>query len=115
MDSKNAKSRTSEMLALLDLEHVSQQHPFELSMGQKRRLSVATALSTEADIILLDEPTFGLDSHNTFKLIELFQKRVAQGQTILMVTHDPHIIQRYPSRRLEVRGKQLHEVEVVRE
>ncbi|MDR5602490.1 ABC transporter ATP-binding protein [Staphylococcus coagulans] len=115
MDSKNAKSRTSEMLALLDLEHVSQQHPFELSMGQKRRLSVATALSTEADIILLDEPTFGLDSHNTFKLIELFQKRVAQGQTILMVTHDPHIIQRYPSRRLEVRDNQLHEVEVVSE
>ena len=45
-------------------------------MGQKRRLSVATALSSKADIILLDEPTFGLDSHNTFQLIELFQESV---------------------------------------
>lgn len=58
-------------------------------MGQKRRLSVATALSSKADIILLDEPTFGLDSHNTFQLIELFQESVSSGQTIIMVTHDP--------------------------
>ena len=57
-------------------------------MGQKRRLSVATALSSKADIILLDEPTFGLDSHNTFQLIELFQESVSSGQTIIMVTHD---------------------------
>ena len=55
-------------------------------MGQKRRLSVATALSSKADIILLDEPTFGLDSHNTFQLIELFQESVSSGQTIIMVT-----------------------------
>ena len=45
-------------------------------MGQKRRLSVATALSSNADIILLDEPTFGLDSHNTFQLIKLFQESI---------------------------------------
>ena len=58
----------------------------------KRRLSVATALSSKAEIILLDEPTFGLDSHNTFQLIKLFQERVNQGQTIIMVTHDPEMI-----------------------
>ncbi|MEJ7541186.1 ABC transporter ATP-binding protein [Staphylococcus intermedius] len=110
MDPEHAKSMTEEMLELLDLKHVSRQHPFELSMGQKRRLSVATALSTHADIILLDEPTFGLDSHNTFKLIELFQSRVAQGQTILMVTHDAHIIERYPTRRIEVKDGKLYEV-----
>lgn len=114
MDPEHAKAKTAEMLALLDLEHVSSQHPFELSMGQKRRLSVATALSTNADIILLDEPTFGLDSHNTFKLIELFQSRIAQGQTILMVTHDAHIIERYPTRRIEVKEGKLYEVEEVR-
>ena len=44
--------------------------------GSKRRLSVATALSSNADIILLDEPTFGLDSHNTFQLIKLFQESI---------------------------------------
>ncbi|MDO5375834.1 MAG: ATP-binding cassette domain-containing protein [Staphylococcus rostri] len=113
MDPQHATEKTQEMLALLDLAHVSKQHPFELSMGQKRRLSVATALSTNADIILLDEPTFGLDSHNTFKLIRLFQERIAQGQTIVMITHDPHIIERYPSRRFEIFDGALHEVEVL--
>ena len=78
-------------------------------MGQKRRLSVATALSSKADIILLDEPTFGLDSHNTFQLIELFQESVSSGQTIIMVTHDPEIIHRYPTRRLIVEDNQLIE------
>ena len=64
---------TIQLLKLLDLENVKDQHPYELSIGQKRRLSVATALSSKADIIFLDEPTFGLDSHNTFQLIKLFQ------------------------------------------
>lgn len=80
-------------------------------MGQKRRLSVATALSSDADIILLDEPTFGLDSHNTFQLIELFQERVSKGQSIIMVTHDPEIIKRYPTRRWAINNKQLTEIE----
>ena len=80
-------------------------------MGQKRRLSVALALSSKADIILLDEPTFGLDSHNTFQLIELFQESVSSGQTIIMVTHDPEIIHRYPTRRLIVEDNQLIEEE----
>ena len=76
-----------------------------------RRLSVATALNSKADIILLDEPTFGLDSHNTFQLIELFQESVSSGQTIIMVTHDPEIIHRYPTRRLIVEDNQLIEEE----
>lgn len=108
-----AKEETMHLLKLLHLENVKNQHPFEISMGQKRRLSVATALSSKADIILLDEPTFGLDSHNTFQLIELFQERVANGQTIVMVTHDPEIIRRYPTRRLKVENQQLVEEEGV--
>nr|WP_232796283.1 ABC transporter ATP-binding protein [Staphylococcus canis] len=111
-DHEQAQTLTHKMLELLDLSHVKKQHPFELSMGQKRRLSVATALSTNADIILLDEPTFGLDSHNTFKLIRLFHERIQQGQTIVMITHDPHIIQRYPTRHFEIENGALFEREV---
>lgn len=99
-----------ELLKVLNLEHILQRHPYELSMGQKRRLSVATALSTKADIILLDEPTFGLDSRNTFELIELFKQRVQSGQTIIMVTHDEEIIQRYPSSILRIQNGKLTEV-----
>lgn len=111
LDSENAKQETMQLLELLHLDKVKNQHPFEISTGQKRRLSVATALSSKADIVLLDEPTFGLDSHNTFQLIKLFQERVKQGQTIIMVTHDPEIIHRYPTRRLHVEDGKLIEIE----
>lgn len=111
LDPKNAEQKTMQLLQLLHLEQVKHHHPFEISTGQKRRLSVATALSSQADIVLLDEPTFGLDSHNTFQLIKLFQERVKQGQTIVMVTHDSEIINRYPTRRLHVEDGILQEIE----
>ena len=111
-NAEDAHEATVEMLTLLDLIHVKSQHPFELSMGQKRRLSVAIALSTSADIILLDEPTFGLDSHNTFKLIDLFQQRIQQGQAIIMNTHDPEIIQRYPTHHYIIENGKMFESKV---
>ena len=111
LDPKHANDETMDLLKLLHLDQVKDHHPFEISTGQKRRLSVATALSSKAEIILLDEPTFGLDSHNTFQLIKLFQERVNQGQTIIMVTHDPEIIKRYPIRRLRVEDGCLKEME----
>lgn len=107
LDPKESDIKTTQLLQLLNLESVAGQHPFELSMGQKRRLSVATALSSNADIIFLDEPTFGLDSHNTFQLIKLFQQRVNNGQTIVMVTHDQNIIARYPTRELKIMNGNL--------
>ena len=108
---ENAEQETIQLLKLLHLDQVKNHHPFEISTGQKRRLSVATALSSKAEIVLLDEPTFGLDSHNTFQLIKLFQERVKQGQTIVMVTHDSEIIRRYPTRRLHVEDGILKEIE----
>lgn len=105
----NTQKEVEDILAYLDLMHVKDQHPFELSMGQKRRLSVAVALSTSADIILLDEPTFGLDSHNTFKLIDLFQERIQKGQAIIMITHDPEIIARYPSKHFIIDHEKMYE------
>lgn len=107
-DKQTAHDKTQDMLTLLKLNHVKDQHPFELSIGQKKRLSVATALSTNSEIILLDEPTFGLDSLNTFELIKLFHERVQNGQTILMITHENEIINRYATRRLTIKDEQLH-------
>lgn len=106
-NTKTAQVKTEEMLKLLRLEHVKDQHPFELSIGQKKRLSVATALSTQSEIILLDEPTFGLDSHNTFELIKLFKRRVEDGQTIIMITHENEIINRYATRILNIQNREL--------
>ncbi|WP_256062028.1 ATP-binding cassette domain-containing protein, partial [Staphylococcus aureus] len=98
---------TMQLLKLLDLENVNVKHPYELSIGQKRRLSVATAISSKADIIFLDEPTFGLDRHNTLQLIKLLQKRINLGQSIVMVTHDDELIERYQSRSIKISDGEL--------
>lgn len=75
-----------------------ERHPFQLSIGQKRRLSVATALSEETAIIVLDEPTFGQDAVNTFAMLESLETLRKEGKTILMVSHDPEIVRHYSTR-----------------
>lgn len=80
--------RTGEMLERFNLKECSHLHPFQLSMGQKRRLSVAASILISQDVILLDEPTFGQDAVNTFQLLLMLKELQHQGSTILMVTHD---------------------------
>ena len=101
-DENLAKQKTEDILKMFSLEHSAHLNPLELSTGQKRRLSVATALGGIPDLLLLDEPTFGLDQKNTFFMLELFDELVKAGTTIIMITHDVNIQTRYPSRRLEI-------------
>ena len=72
-----------------------EKNPFQLSMGQKRRLSVAATIIQGQRLILLDEPTFGLDSKNTFALLEFLESYRKKGAVILMVTHDEVLSRNY--------------------
>ncbi|WP_349772307.1 ABC transporter ATP-binding protein [Lederbergia citrisecunda] len=86
------------VLDLLDMFqiHVNEdRHPFQLSIGQKRRLSVATAFAQGADVLLLDEPTFGQDARNTFIILEQLEELRKNGTTIIMVTHDMMIAEHF--------------------
>ncbi|MCO7125760.1 energy-coupling factor ABC transporter ATP-binding protein [Sporolactobacillus shoreicorticis] len=78
------------------------QHPFQLSIGQKRRLSVASAMINHPDVLILDEPTFGQDARNTFALLDLFQQLRRDGTTIIMVTHEMEIVSRFATRTLTI-------------
>lgn len=64
------------------------QNPFSLSGGQKRRLSVATALDDTPDILLFDEPTFGQDANTTKRLMEMIIDLKDRGIAIVFVTHN---------------------------
>jgi energy-coupling factor transport system ATP-binding protein len=90
------------MLKMFHLEDQKQQHPYQLSMGQKRRLSVAASIVNGQKLLLLDEPTFGQDAKNTFALLELLEEYRRQGSTIIMVTHDEHIVEYFATRRWEI-------------
>ncbi|GAC90272.1 cobalt ABC transporter ATPase [Anoxybacillus flavithermus NBRC 109594] len=87
---------------LLERFHLSAQrhlHPYQLSIGQKRRLSVAASVTEQHRLLLLDEPTFGQDAKNTFALLEWLEAYRQQGKAIVMVTHDERIVSEFATRR----------------
>jgi energy-coupling factor transport system ATP-binding protein len=89
--------RVERMLATLGLGAQRDAHPFLLSGGQKRRLSVGTALIAGAPLLVLDEPTFGQDRARAAELLELLAALNATGTTVLVVTHDLGLAAEYAS------------------
>ncbi|WP_433746498.1 ABC transporter ATP-binding protein [Falsibacillus pallidus] len=104
---EDVKERVEEMLDMFHLNGCRSQHPYQLSMGQKRRLSVAAAIVSQPDIVLLDEPTFGQDAKNTFAILEMMEHWRKQGTTILMITHEPEIIENYSTRVWKIENGEL--------
>ena len=96
-------------LEAYDLYHVKDLHPYQLSTGQKRRLSVGTAMFGTQPVLLLDEPTFGQDASNTFKLLALFEELRTEGMLIIMVTHDEMIVHNYATREWVIQEGKLIE------
>lgn len=89
------ETKTMQLLKEFGLERYRDAHPFTLSLGQKRRLSVATMLLFDQILLLLDEPTFGQDEKTANELIRCLRERQDQGTTIMMVTHDMDLVDRY--------------------
>nr|WP_309492479.1 ATP-binding cassette domain-containing protein [Paenibacillus sp. CGMCC 1.16610] len=98
-----------ELLRQYDLLALRKRHPFQLSMGQKRRLSVASAMVRSPRILLLDEPTFGLDARGTLRMLEQLERLRAGGTVIVMVTHDEEIVQRCATRVWQVEAGRVTE------
>ncbi|MEV8250180.1 energy-coupling factor transporter ATPase [Microbacterium sp. NPDC076768] len=85
-------TRVGEMLSRFGLEHKAHVHPFLLSGGEKRRLSVGTALITRPRVLALDEPTFGQDRARAAELLDLLHSLRDEGTTIVIVTHDLQLV-----------------------
>ncbi|MCT2534269.1 ATP-binding cassette domain-containing protein [Aquibacillus koreensis] len=90
--------RVNKLIEIFHLRNVRENHPYQLSMGQKRRLSVAAAIVKEQPILLLDEPTFGQDAKNTFGMLEQLEQLREKGTIIIMVTHDLSIVEYFATR-----------------
>ncbi|MDO4610372.1 ABC transporter ATP-binding protein [Corynebacterium sp.] len=83
-----AAARAAELMERLRLDHLAPANPFTLSGGEKRRLSVATVLSTRPRVVLLDEPTFGQDRRTFTELAHLLRELADDGAAVASVTHD---------------------------
>ena len=91
---QNRKDRSliaKELLERVGLGHRLNHKPAEMSGGEKQRIAIARALSTNPDLLLADEPTGALDSKSGFQVMGLFQELHREGKTIIMVTHDREI------------------------
>jgi len=82
------RRRVQEMLALLEIDGLADRAPFQLSEGQKRRVALAAVLAVDPDVLLLDEPTTGLDPRTNDRLVEILWGLRRLGKTVLVATHD---------------------------
>lgn len=96
------RARVDELLERFGLTRLAQTHPFLLSGGQKRRLSVGTALVGGARTLVLDEPTFGQDRARADELLTLLSDLQGEGATILVVSHDMQLVADYADRVIVV-------------
>ncbi len=96
------RRRTEDLLTRFGLIDKADVHPFLLSGGQKRRLSVGTALVGGARLLVLDEPTFGQDRARADELLALLDDLREEGTTIVVVTHDMQVVAEHADRLVVV-------------
>jgi energy-coupling factor transport system ATP-binding protein len=96
VDEQEAIEIAKEKLELVGLDQsYLEKSPFDLSGGQKRRVAIAGILAMNPDILVLDEPTAGLDPRGAKEMLELFKKINQEGKTIIMVSHDMNQVLEY--------------------
>lgn len=87
-DCKDGQQRIDRLARLCDISHLLNHHPYDLSGGEQQRAALCKVLLTEPKLLLLDEPTKGLDSFFKRRLAILLRRLMQEGMTIVMVSHD---------------------------
>ncbi len=91
-------SQVAQVAALCRIDHLLERHPYDLSGGEQQRTALAKVLLTEPRLLLLDEPTKGIDSFFKETLADILCKLKTQGTTIIMVSHDVEFCARFADR-----------------
>ena len=88
------RTRALELLELVGLADQASKLPGSVSGGQQQRAAIARALANDPPLLVCDEPTGNLDTESAERMFELFRRLVAEGKTLLMVTHSPELAHR---------------------
>ena len=105
--SRQQRDRAVEVLTMVGLQDRMNHHSNQLSGGQQQRVAIARALANRPALLLADEPTGNLDSQSGNEILIIFEELHRQGQTIVMITHDPLIAQRANRRITLLDGRVL--------
>ena len=105
-NSKERKSRSVEALTRVGLGDRLRHKPSELSGGQQQRVAIARALVNNPPVLLADEPTGNLDSHSGAEVMNMIKELHAQGNTIILITHDHEVAEHAP-RIIEIKDGKI--------
>ncbi|AUT05650.1 MULTISPECIES: cell division ATP-binding protein FtsE [Streptococcus] len=89
---RNIKKRVPEVLELVGLKHKMRSFPNQLSGGEQQRVAIARAIVNNPKLLIADEPTGNLDPEISWEIMQLLERINLQGTTILMATHNSHIV-----------------------
>jgi cobalt/nickel transport system ATP-binding protein len=93
VDKKVIERRLDELSNFLDIKDLLDRSPHQLSIGEKRKVAIASTLIIDPDVLIVDEPTAGLDPLTTRHIIDLLFQANDAGKTIITSTHDLHIVE----------------------
>ena len=111
LSDEEAKKVSIEALKAVGLgEDYYEKSPFELSGGEKRRVAIAGILSSNPEILVLDEPTAGLDPVGKKDIMDMIKKVHQQGKTVIVVTHDMDVVMNYASKVIVMNDSKLVKV-----
>nr|WP_232339425.1 MULTISPECIES: ATP-binding cassette domain-containing protein [Bifidobacterium] len=102
MTEDQAQARALGLLGRFRLRQYARANPYTLSGGEKRRLTVASALAAAPQVLILDEPTFGQDRNTWVSMAQLIADLRDQGACIILVTHDRELVQALDARLVEM-------------
>jgi cobalt/nickel transport system ATP-binding protein len=100
MTPEEVKTRVLEVLEMIGITKLKDRSPHTLSGGEKKKVCIATILATNPDVLLLDEPTAGLDPRTQLWLTELLQELGRAGKTIITATHDLELVEQISKRAI---------------
>ncbi|MEO1186838.1 MAG: cell division ATP-binding protein FtsE [Cyanobacteria bacterium J06636_27] len=106
---KEIQRRLEPTLKLVGLFSKANYFPDQLSGGEQQRVSMARAIVATPPLILADEPTGNLDPDNSWQIIQILRKLNSFGATVIVTTHDEHLVRRCNQRVVQVRDGKVYE------
>lgn len=104
---KEIERRVNEVLELVGLKHKVRMFPNELSGGEQQRVAIARAIVNTPGVLIADEPTGNLDPDTSMEIMEILQQINAQGTTVLMATHNSHIVNEMKHRVIAIENGRI--------